>query len=483
MRTSKIPQGTFMDICNKDLDSDLYEILNKPRNWTAPDTLSPQAYGNYKVVKEGARWTSRYSDFGIRRNYMHEVADRNRSAQIDMPRYSGKEVIGKTLWATDSQANATNSFHLTYDIFEPEKIIDESKIATIVLIHGVPVNRREWYLAGKLLARFIRVITVDMLGMGDSSKPLNFIDSDGHSNWSWGLHAEIFNNFITYVVGKNKKTIVGANDWGTGINQKLIEAHGKGKVTFNFQGAVLGSMIALNGYWVQHIGALQALSFIPYFDPSEPNKIFSGFLAESVRFAGTYTSLLESMFYKSESGGILHNQYSMAQFQETYVIMAYDDPRRNPATSVYRSHSIRVLAEQASLILGNGELLPFHEKLNLRGINFSCFNLPIKMIWGKYDKMMPEGQVHRFDNMFALINKDRRMRGIKTQLTFNYVVMKEAGHFAASDQPEETADAIIHFVINSIGPELLNYAFLGFNSIARGDEQLVIDDFTDIFLG
>ena len=52
----------------------------------------------------------------------------------------------------------------------------------------------------------------------------------------------------------------------------------------------------------------------------------------------------------------VHNQYSWARLQEPYVDTgAYSDPSRSPATTKYRAHNIRVLAQHAAHLLGKGQ--------------------------------------------------------------------------------------------------------------------------------
>ena len=110
---------------------------------------------------------------------------------------------------------------------------------------------------------------------------------------------------------------------------------------------------------------------------------------------GTLTTLLETMFHKTHYH---QNQYTMAHLQNPYVeTYAYGNPNKNPSNTIYDEHAVRVLAEQASVLLVDGVLLPYHPDENFRGTKFSQCNVPILMSWGKYDKMMPEGQVYRFN--------------------------------------------------------------------------------------
>lgn len=313
------------------LDAAFYDALNSPPNWSNQGFTHKSMYGDYKVRKK-ARWRSSFSRFGINEEY--EMED----------------------------GSVSNQFELYYEYWTPRKI--NKSLPFLVLTHGVPVSGREWNDAVSVLALFYNVLIVDLLGMGNSSKPLAF----GH--WSWDLHARIFKAMIDNMLG-GRKYVLGANDWGAGMVQKYAELYSDDP---NLMGIILGSAIMLNGYWVQHIGSLKALKDIPY--PS------STFQAEAVRFAGVFTSLLETMFHRTSE---IHNQYSMAPLQEPYVEISYGDVSKNPDNTIYKQHAIRVLAEQASEILGLGQLLPHHPSKNPNGLKFTRWNVPVLVLWGKND--------------------------------------------------------------------------------------------------
>nr|QBK89770.1 MAG: haloalkane dehalogenase [Pithovirus LCPAC101] len=421
------------------IDDFLFDTFNSKRIRTKPRFLDISLYGDY-VADELKFWSIDYSDIGINKSFVGE------------------------------DGGIHDRLKIAYSVFEPKNIT--KIIPTIILFHGVPVNRREWYDVAILLSRFMRVITVDLLGMGDSSKPLDFEDDDGYSYWKWRVHATIYKNMINdFKVTNpgwfiNGKIFMGANDWGTGMVQKYVEMFGEE----DLHGALIASAISLDGYWVQHIGSLKALKDLPY--PSDT------FTVESVRFQGVLTSLLETMFHNTPD---IQNQYSMALMQDPYVEISYSDVNKNPDNTIYKSHAVRVLAQQASYALGNGELLPHHSTKNSNGIYFTKFNIPILMIWGKNDKMMPEGQVQKFSNIFHVVNYARYINNIPSNLTFSKQIIKDAGHFAASDQPEIFADSVIHWVRDIIGSEYLNTAYVGMTEIARQDEDHVISSLNKLY--
>ena len=208
------------------LDDALFEALNSPPDYTRPDRLSPGLYGDY-TVEHGKVWRRKYRHFdGLAKRYEHEDGEMHGAMEI------------------------------AYDRWQPAGAADTSKLPVIVLTHGVPVNRHEWYAAARILARFAIVYTVDLLGMGQSSKPLDF-------PWeqSWDIQAHIFTDFLSgngwygskshfrELQDPGKSVYLGGNDWGGGVVQRavlMVKARGLDKV----KGYILGSTVALNGYWV-----------------------------------------------------------------------------------------------------------------------------------------------------------------------------------------------------------------------------------------
>jgi len=225
---------------------------------------------------------------------------------------------------------------------------------------------------------------------------------------------------------------------------------------------------------VQQIGALLALALLPFRDVvGEVHELFK---LQAIAFVGSFTTLLETMHHRAPE---MLNQYSLAPLQNTFVdTSAYSNPGANPATTAYDFHAIRVLAEQASHALGNGHLLPFHPRKNVNGIKFSAWSRPLLLLWGKNDKMMPEGQRHRAEQIANAVQLAHREAGHSSDFRVTSEVFEDAGHFMTSDQPDRAAGAILRFIGKELGPQYLHKAFFGFDEIARKDEEHVIRMFT-----
>jgi len=100
-------------------------------------------------------------------------------------------------------------------------------------------------------------------------------------------------------------------------------------------------------------------------------------------------------------------------------------------------------------------------------------------MWGKKDKMMPEGQVQRFANIVAAINDFRESdeNQIPSKLRLRYQTIPKAGHFAVSEQPEIAANTMIDWIRSIEGSKTMQRSFWGFNEIARQDDKHVMEQF------
>ena len=97
----------------------------------------------------------------------------------------------------------------------------------VLFLHGVPTNRRQWWPIQKRIASFCRTISIDMLGMGESSKP-RFYGKDMETGekskesginepWEWVFDAEYIEQLMQGLYSGEKFVFI-ADDWGGGIN-------------------------------------------------------------------------------------------------------------------------------------------------------------------------------------------------------------------------------------------------------------------------
>ncbi|MGH7961086.1 MAG: alpha/beta fold hydrolase, partial [Candidatus Binatia bacterium] len=74
-----------------------------------------------------------------------------------------------------TQCKWTNTFDIAYT-----KIGDKGPL--VLFLHGVPTNRTQWEHIQHYVARFARTISIDMLGMGESTRPRMYGRKDKDSN-------------------------------------------------------------------------------------------------------------------------------------------------------------------------------------------------------------------------------------------------------------------------------------------------------------
>ncbi len=440
-----------MNVSGTDTDAFYYETFNAPRDWLGEeDVLHHSLYGTVKdlLCTRDQTWSFTYQEvLGIPHTFSHGFAKDGAPDAFEAP---------------------TNRSHLTFDVIEPKLAVRRHwRIPTIVLTNGVPMNRREWYQVGRILGKFMRVVMVDLFGMGDSGMPIDFYDpadadrpfAERRWYWRWETHARILAAFIRDIDADWKiegRVFLGANDWGAGAVQKTSEMFGEQLLL----GTGVFSAVMLDGYWVWQIGALDGFNHIPFPSPQ--------FAAATRQFLGTVTGLIETMYNHPERHT---NQYTMALNQWPFVDIDYSNPERNPSNSVFHPWAVRVLAEQGATILGNGELLPFHPTHNPNGMRFSAWQGPWMFMHGDGDKMMPLVQIFKM-KAIAMDLQQMRFSGDRDDtLEMRIHAVVDAGHFAIRDQPIKAAHFIIDWVRDIVGPVLLANPYLGLEGLARQSER------------
>lgn len=93
---------------------------------------------------------------------------------------------------------------------------------------------------------------------------------------------------------------------------------------------------------------------------------------------------------------------------------------------------------------------------------------------------MPVSQVYRFQKIVRAIVMEREKTLQQNKMWYKYHIIKDAGHFAVSDQPEEAAEYIIDFMESLFGLEAMQKAFFGVNHIARRDEPHLMEAFDNL---
>jgi pimeloyl-ACP methyl ester carboxylesterase len=86
----------------------------------------------------------------------------------------------------------------------------------VLLIHGMAGSSRSWLGVMSILARNHRVVAPDLLGHGESAKPLG--------DYSLGAHASGIRDLLSGALGIERATVVGQS-WGGGVAMQLVYQH------------------------------------------------------------------------------------------------------------------------------------------------------------------------------------------------------------------------------------------------------------------
>ncbi|MBA3894302.1 MAG: alpha/beta hydrolase [Gemmatimonadales bacterium] len=328
----------------------------------------------------------------------------------------------------------------------------------VLFLHGVPTNRAQWEDIQAHVSRFCETISIDMLGMGESSKPRQYgKKSDQRDNdlWYWRNDVDYIEQLMQHEY-PGRKFIFVADDWGSGIN-----SHYAARYPDRLDGFVQLDPIAFDGYPVNEIQAIGRASMIP--NTPEGDAMFAGAFGA---FDQTLVQIYKTMVYDPN----VYNQYNLRRITFPYVDVDYE---RNGAgdgvTDVARSltlrlkfHNCRVLADRAA-ILSPALLLPYDAKRNPEGVRYENITVPSLIMWGEFDNMMPAAQTQRFANVLGTDD---------VQITY----IPRAGHFAGTDQPDFVADTIVNFIRRVKGRQALADINLGNTGIWKGDERLMIGE-------
>lgn len=354
----------------------------------------------------------------------------------------------------------------------------------ILMLHGVPTNMKQWYPAAERLSRFAYCVPFDMLGMGRSTKPL--FDTDMIREWwKWKYDTEYIERFADHVFGKGARFHFFADDWGGGIAtdyaaKKVRDARTKEirqKFGERLLSLVLVDPIAGPGYPVSEIQAIGRASQLPFDDREEVMKGIMPPSSDSLQWAmgafdQTLVQIYKTMIFDSSR---VYNQWVLRIIKETYIETDYERPAdHNPAftgkppgaaTSLsmrLKFVNIKVLADRAS-ILSPGLLLPRHPQKAPEGVPMSNLTMPLSVIWGSGDNMMPANQIHFFAHAANSPHVD-------------IYLVPEAGHFAITDQPDLVSQKMLMFLQDRTvgGEKSLAQVFLGLNvGLWKGNEAKI----------
>lgn len=265
--------------------------------------------------------------------------------------------------------------------------------------------------------------------------------------WDWINDIFYIDMLMKNEFGDEKFVFV-ADDWGGGINTKFAEY-----LSNRLLAHIQIDPIAFDGYPVNEIQDIEKTSRLN----DEQFAMAMGAVGQ------TLVQIFKTMVHNPDS---VWNQYSLRTIMNTYADSTY----RSESTSLnmgLKMKALRILADRAA-ILSPGLLLPYDAKKNKRSVRYENITVPSLILWGECDNMMPAQQVYRFKH--AMFNS-------KCQIEF----ISDAGHFAATDQPDRVSECILNFLTRILGIHFLGEIFLGFGGIWKGDEEYTIEKLREIY--
>ena len=364
-----------------------------------------------------------------------------------------------------SEARWTNEVEIAYTVMMPKNWDQAAPGANddktvILMLHGVPTSRKWKYHMMEIMARRGAIVVApDLLGMGDSTQPMNFghsgpEDADGTDNpdndaWDWKNDVGWLHALIKYEILRmarlgfktKRDVVVAADDWGAGPAEWLLAMKPK-----DVGHLVLINPIHLDGYFVVEIGTIGR--------------------ADEVRCMGGNAKFQEAAFSLTQTlFGIekymVQDRKRLNRYTESSFLSTYQDTRyQSGATAAdMRPHywNLAVLAARASR-LAPRQLQPYDADENPSGLHVERIpsDKPVDIIWGIEDQMMPPVQVFRSVYLFP-----GRVQG-------HFIA--DANHFSEVDQPYRVADAMTMAILRE--NKLALPIFLGDSPefVYKGDE-------------
>lgn len=396
------------------------------------------------------------------------VREAGNDVDLSIYRPAGKATYGKFKYKApaeglvqvggphSTQTEWTDNFEIAYT-----KIGNKGPL--VLFLHGVPTNRAQWEDSQRHIARFCETISIDMLGMGESTQPRQYgkkTDKRDNDLWYWRNDVDYIEKLMQHEYPERKFTFV-ADDWGSGI-----ASHYAAKYNDRLDALIQMDAIAFDGYPVNEIQAIGRASMIP--NTPEGDAMFAAAF-------GAFDQTLVQIYKTMVHNPALFNQYNLRRIAFPYVDVDYERNGKNDGVSdVAKSttlrlklHNCRVLADRAA-ILSPALLLPYDAKRNPEGVEYVNITVPTLIMWGEYDNMMPAAQTQRFANVLGTDD---------VQIAY----IPRAGHYAGIDQPGFVADTIVNFVRRVKGRKALADINLGNEGIWKGDERLMIEDLRSIY--
>jgi pimeloyl-ACP methyl ester carboxylesterase len=379
-------------------------------------------------------------------------------------------------------SRVTNTFNIAYTVMMPKEWLQSSlnvKRPLIGLLHGVPTNRKWKYYVQKLLAqRGAIVVSFDMLGMGESSMVLDYThrdqrtaekgytqeeeDEDANMAWDWKNDVDYVHElFMRHIPGlpqvnrlANKKFVLACDDWGAGIGEWYLTNHPD-----RLNQLFLLNPIHLDGYFVIEIGTIGKTAEVRR---KMGNAAFQ---------QGAFT--LPQVMLGIEKYMIVDrkrmNRYTESSFMFPYQDVNYQ-AGKDAAHMKQHFWNLAVLADRASR-LAPRQLQPYHRTLNPDGLKVTKpKDVPIDVIWGTQDQMMPPVQMFRTIYEFP-------------HCPVAVHPIDGADHFVEVDQPLKVVNTMVAAMLRENKEAFPPFLGVGDDYVYKGDEKEMVEKLADIYVG
>ncbi len=309
--------------------------------------------------------------------------------------------------------------------WRPFGVKDVDKLKAIVMLHGVPTSAAWKAQMGRRLARQGYVVyAVDMLGMGRSTKIMSYTLREGRDEgrdnvaWDWASDVHWMEDFIRLLRLEIGHKSIGcfADDWGGGILMRYLSAHpepGSDGVKIDF--AVFTDPIWGDGYPVYEIATIGMLANLL------KSEQFEAFDRAVLTLPQAIIGILKYMVVNREK----FNRWTESTWTDQYRDSRYQEGRAAKEMGVNHLNLAVLAARSGSL--ASDQLQPLHRELNPRGVDYVAVRVPVHLVWGVKDQMMPPSQaltaVYRFPNARVIPH-----------------FVPDADHFAEIDNPEWVAN-------------------------------------------
>lgn len=374
----------------------------------------------------------------------------------------------------------TNIFRIAYTIAypasrKPKRMGREPELRDlpcIMLLHGVPMNRKLKFEIMKQLGKMAFVCTVDMLGMGESDMPHDYgkkefpyevppkskQDADNFNRaWDWEHDVPYMRLLMKahlpkkYGLDPEKKWVFQADDWGAGILKRYLCEHPEELAL-----GIFVNPIFLDGYFVIEIGTIGKLSAVWKTNPD-------AFMQQSMALPQIMLGIEKYMVLNRWK----MNRYTEEQNLGTYQFTNYQ-AGGIAAHMPQNAWNLVVLADRSSR-LAPRQLQPYDARSNPWGCRVENVKTPIEIIWGWQDQMMPPAQVWRAIYLFG-------------QARVNYTPIYGADHLVEIDQPDKVVRAMWNAMQREMGKANIPI-FLGNGDdvVFKGDEEELLHRLEDIY--